>query len=249
MEWSVSKVYRLEHGRTSASWRDIRDLCDLYGVPSPDRDALIQLARDSRQRGWWTEYQDVFTGSYVGLESEAARIRTYEAELIPGLLQEKSYARAVIHALRPTATAQEVERRVTARLARQAILDREHPPELLCILNEAVLRRCAACGPGIASAQLQALLTASERPHVTVRVLPFDAGLHAAMEGSFVIMQFSESSDPDVAYTEGLMGDVYVESVEGVARYSLAWDHIADMALPPDESADLIRSELKELRR
>ncbi|MGH3327804.1 MAG: helix-turn-helix domain-containing protein [Streptomycetales bacterium] len=245
MEWSVSKVYRLEHARTSASWRDVRDLCDLYGVPRPDKDALIQLARDSRQRGWWTEYQDVFTGSYVGFESEASAVRTYEAQLIPGLLQTEDYARAVIRALRPTATDDEIERRVTARMKRQGMLNRDQPPEFSCILDEAALRRCLASGHDIAAGQWSALVNANKHPNVTIRVLPFSAGLHACMEGSFVILDFAESADLSVAYIEGLMGDVYVESIEGVSRYSLTWDRMADLVLPLEKFADLIGSELK----
>lgn len=247
MEWSVSKVYRIEHGRTAASWRDVRELCDLYGVPRPEKDGLIQLARDSRQRGWWTEYQDVFTGSYVGFESEASSIRMYEAELIPGLLQTEDYAGAVIRALRPTAPDDEVERRVAARMTRQAMLDHDETPQLSIVLNEAALRRCLASGRDIASAQLRALIEASERPHITIRILPFSAGLHACMEGSFVLLGFPTSADPDVAYVEGLMGDVYVESIEGVARYNLAWDRMSDSVLPQGKSVDLISSELKGL--
>ncbi len=245
MEWSVSKVYRLEHGRTAASWRDVRDLCDLYGVPRPGKDALIQLARDSRQRGWWTEYQDVFTGSYVGFESEASTLRNYEAELIPGLLQTEDYARAVIRAVRPAAAGDEVERRVAARMARQAMLSRDQPPQFSFILSEAALRRCIASGRIIASGQLAALAVMGERPHVSIRVLPFAAGFHVGMEGSFVILGFPASADPDVAYIEGLMGDVYVESIEGVSRYNLTWERMSGSVLSAAQSADLIGSELK----
>jgi transcriptional regulator with XRE-family HTH domain len=247
MEWSVSKVYRLEYGRTAASWRDIRDLCELYGVPSPDKDGLMQLARDSRQRGWWAEYQDVFPSNFPGFEAEASSVRSYEAELVPGLLQTEDYARAVIRAVRPTAPADEIERRVAARMARQHELDRDRPPELSYVLNEAVLARCLAAGPGVAPGQLEALLAASDRPHMTVRVLPYAAGLHAAMEGAFVILSFPDAADPEIAYVEGLMGSVFVESVEGVARYRLTWEQVCEAALTADRSRDLIGAKLKRL--
>ncbi|HEX6470521.1 MAG TPA: helix-turn-helix transcriptional regulator [Streptosporangiaceae bacterium] len=247
MEWSVSKLYRLEYGRTSASWRDVRELCELYGVRSPDKDALMQLARDSRKRGWWSEYEDVFPRNFPGFEAEASVIRSYETELVPGLLQTEDYARAVIRALVPAASGDEIDRRVAARLARQAILDVAEPPEITYILNEAVLIRCLAAGRDLAAGQLAALRTASERPHVTIRVLPHDTGLHAGMEGAFVIMSFPEAADPDVAHVEGLMGSLFVESVEGVGRYTLAWERLSDVALTVGESRELLDAELKRV--
>jgi len=245
MEWSTSKLYRLEYGRTAASWRDVRDLCELYGVPSPEKDGLIQLARDSRQRGWWSEYQDIFPSNFVALETDAATIRSYESELVPGLLQTADYARAVNRTYHPTASHDEIERRVSARLIRQGIFNREQPPELTYILSEAVIRRCVAIGNGVGSAQLQALIDAADRPHVTIRILPLEVGLHPGMEGAFVIIGFPEQQDPDVAYVEGLMGSVFIESVDGVKRYSQAWDQMSQYALSASESRDLMRTELK----
>lgn len=247
MEWSMSKVYRLEYGRTAASWRDVRDLCELYGVSSPEKDGLIQLARDSRQRGWWSEYQDIFPSNFVGLESDASLIRSYESELVPGLLQTEDYARAVNRTYHPAASDDEIERRVSARKARQGIFDRPQPPELTCILNEAVIRRCLAIGDGVGAAQLRALIAATERPYVSTRILPLDVGLHPGMDGPFVIIGFPDDADPDVAYVEGLMGSVFVESVDGVNRYKLVWDQISAYALSAAESRDLIRAELKRL--
>ena len=143
MGWHTSKLFRLENARSPrVDWLDVRELMDMYGVPSPHREALIQLARDARMMGWWTPYRDVFTGSYVALEDEASAMRLYYPELIPGLLQTEHYARAVIRAVRPGYDEESVERRVAARLARQkALLDRAASPELRCVLNEAVLRR------------------------------------------------------------------------------------------------------------
>lgn len=247
MEWSMSKVYRLEYGRTAASWRDVRDLCELYGVPSPEKDGLIQLARDSRQRGWWSEYQDIFPSNFVGLESDASLIRSYESELVPGLLQTEDYARALNRTFRPAASEDEIERRVSARLARQGVFDRSTPPELSCVLSEAVIRRCMAIDGEIGSAQLRALLAAADRPNITIRIVPLDAGLHPGMDGAFVIIGFPDEADPEVAYVEGLMGSVFVESVDGVNRYKLVWDQISAYALSAAESRDLIRAELKRL--
>ena len=145
----------------------------MYGVPSPHREALIQLARDARMMGWWTPYRDVFTGSYVALEDEASAMRLYCPELIPGLLQTEHYARAVIRAVRPGYDEESVERRVAARLARQkALLDRVAPPELLCVLNEAVLRRQVG-DRHVMAAQLRGLADAAGQ--LTLQLLGFSA--------------------------------------------------------------------------
>jgi len=245
MEWSTSKLYRLEYGRTAASWRDVRDLCELYGVPSPEKDGLIQLARDSRQRGWWSEYQDIFPSNFVGLETDASIIRSYESELVPGLLQTEDYARVLNRTFRPTAPDEEIERRTVARMARQGIFNRDHPPEFTCVLSEAVIRRCLAVGHGVGTAQLEALIAASERPNITIRIVPLEAGLHPGMDGAFVIIGFPDPQDPEVAYVEGLMGSVFVESIDGVKRYRLAWDQLSGYALSAAESRDFIRATLK----
>lgn len=207
MGWHTSKLFRLENARSPrVGWLDVRELMDMYGVPSPHREALIQLARDARMMGWWTPYRDVFTGSYVALEDEASAMRLYCPELIPGLLQTEHYARAVIRAVRPGYDEESVERRVAARLARQkALLDRAASPELRCVLNEAVLRRQVG-DRHVMGTQLRALADAASRPLMTLQLLPFSAGAHAGLEGGFVLIEFPSTQDPDVVYVEGIMG-------------------------------------------
>jgi transcriptional regulator with XRE-family HTH domain len=241
MGWHSSKLFRLENARSPrVDWLDVRELMDLYGVASPHREALIQLARDARMMGWWTSYRDVFTGSYVALEDEASALRNYCPELIPGLLQTEHYARAVIRAVRPGYDDESVERRVTARLVRQkALLERERSPELLCVLNEAVLRRQVG-DEHVMAAQLGALADAAARPNVTLQVLPFSAGAHAGLEGGFVLIEFPGEEDPDVVYVEGIMGDLYLESVEEIKRYRLAFERIQTIALSPQETAGFV---------
>lgn len=237
MGWHTSKLFRLENARSPrVDWLDVRELLDMYGVASPDREALIQLARNARMIGWWTPYRDVFTGSYVALEVEASAMRLYCPELVPGLLQTGDYARTVIRAVRPGYDAESVERRVTARLARQKVLlDRATPPELLVVLNEAVLHRQVGTAH-IMAAQLRALAAAAERPQITLQVLPFSAGAHAGLEGGFVLIEFPSEQDPDVVYVEGMMGDVYLESIEEVKRYQSAFECIQAIALSPGKS-------------
>jgi transcriptional regulator with XRE-family HTH domain len=241
MGWHSSKLFRLENARSPrVDWLDVRELMDLYGVTSPHREALIQLARDARMMGWWTPYRDVFTGSYVALEDEASAMRLYCPELVPGLLQTEHYARAVIRAVRPGYDDESVERRVTARLVRQkALLDRENSPELLCVLNEAVLRRQVGDGH-LMAAQLRALADAASRPRLTLQVLPFSAGAHAALEGGFVLIEFPDEQDPDVVYVEGIMGDLYLESVEEIKRYQWAFERIQAIALGSQDTLALI---------
>src|SRR6202142_3547093 len=144
LECSASKISRVETGRVSVSPRDVRDMLELYGVDAQRRDSLVQLARESRQKGWWHAYSDTVQSSfatYVGLEDAAAEIRAYEVNLIPGLLQTEDYARAVISAGNLTGTQDDVERRVALRMARQPALFGSDPPQLWAVLAEGVLHR------------------------------------------------------------------------------------------------------------
>jgi transcriptional regulator with XRE-family HTH domain len=247
MGWHSSKLFRLENARSPrVNWLDVRELMDLYGVPGPHREALVQLARDARKMGWWTPYRDVFTGSYVALEDEASVMRLYCPELIPGLLQTEHYARAVIRAVRPGYDEESVERRVAARLARQqTLLDREASPELLCVLNEAVVRRQVG-DAHVRSGQLRALADAAERPQLAIQILPFRAGAHAGLEGGFVLIEFPSEQDPDVVYVEGIMGDLYLESVEEVKRYQSAFERIQMIALSLQETLTFISALARE---
>jgi transcriptional regulator with XRE-family HTH domain len=247
LDFSKSKLYRVENGRSRITLDDLEDMLDLYAVRSPQREALVQLGRDARKRGWWTAYSDVFAGSYVGLESEAARIQV-NAHIVPGFLQTEDYARAVIAATRPTLEHTEVDRRVAARAARQkALFGRDVPPEIHVVLDEAALRRQVG-GAEAMPAQLAALADAGTRPHLTLQVLAFTAGANAGMDGEFVILTFPDPEDPPVAYAEGLLGDVYLESEEELDVYNLAWSHLVENALSPGESASMIRKIAKETR-
>ena len=247
LEFSKSKLYRIENGKARIDHDDLEDMLDLFDVRSPDRDALVALGRDSRRRGWWTTYKDVFTGSFVGLESEAASIQVH-SQIMPGIFQTADYARAVITETRPVLDADEVERRVAARTARQdAILGRDNPPEIHVVIDEAALHRQVG-GADVMTQQLAALAKASTQPSVTLQVLPFAAGAHAGLEGYFVILAFPDPEDPPVAYAEGLFGDLYLESKEELDRYSLAWTHLLQKALSPAESTAMITELVKENR-
>jgi hypothetical protein len=247
LDFSVSKLYRIENGKARVDADDLEDMLDLYDVRSPDRDALVALGRDSRRRGWWTSYKDVFTGSYVGLESDAAKIQVI-SHIVPGLFQTADYARSIISSTAPWLDVSETERRVLARTARQqAILGRDNPPEIRAVLDEAALRRTVG-GAAVMAGQLAALAKAATQSGVTIQVLPFSAGTHAALEGAFVILAFPDPEDPPVAYAEGLFGDVYLESKEELDRFSLVWAHVLSKAVSPADSTAMISALAKETR-
>jgi len=238
--WSQPKVSHIENGRTKPGVGDVEVMLNLYGISSPEREALLALAREAGQRGWWTHYADVFTGSYVALEDEASLICEWEAQFIPGLLQTQDYAREVIRAGRPHSKESDVRRRVMARMARQTVLRREpNAPRLHVVLDEAILRRPIG-GWDLMKDQLRYLSKEGRRPNVTLQVLPFSAGTHPGLEGPFIVLSFPEEADPDVAYTEGIYGDVYLESPAEVDRCTTAFKQLCDVALSPEESIVLI---------
>ncbi|GAA4086370.1 helix-turn-helix transcriptional regulator [Actinomadura miaoliensis] len=239
LDWSRATVSRVETGQTRPKVGDVARMLELYGVPSPDRDALMTLAREAGQRGWWTAYADVFAGSYVALEDEASDIRTWDPQLVHGLLQTEEYARAVITAGRMLPGSTEIERRIVARKVRQKLLERPNAPLLHVVLDEAVLHRPIGGAP-VMNAQLRALAVMAERPRVTVQVLPYGAGEHAGLDGRFTILSFPDPADPDIAYVEGTMGDVYVESAEETGVHRRRFDRIVEAALSPEDSAHLI---------
>ncbi|WP_033322345.1 helix-turn-helix domain-containing protein [Actinomadura atramentaria] len=239
LAWSRATVSRLETGQTRPKPDDVAALLDLYGVPSPDRDALLTLAREAGQRGWWTAYADVFAGSYVALEDDASDIRTWDPQLIHGLLQTEDYARAVITAGRLLPHRDQIERRIDARRIRQGLLDRPDAPRLHMIVDEAVLRRPIG-SPAVMRAQFEALLVAGRRPLVTVQILPFARKEHAGLDGRFTILSYPDPADPDIAYVEGTMGDVYIESSAEIAKHRERFRLIEEASLSPEESAHLI---------
>jgi transcriptional regulator with XRE-family HTH domain len=249
LECSASKISRVETGRVSVSPRDVRDMLELYGVPAQQRDSLVQLARDSRQKGWWHAYSDTIQpqfATYVGLESAASEIRVYEVNLIPGLLQTEDYARTIIKAGAMHGNYEEVERKVALRMARQPALTRPEPPMLWTVVDEAALRRRVG-GTELMRAQLEHVLELSSLKNVAMQVIPFGAGAHPAMGRPFVILVFPERIDTDVVYLEDLTSAFYLEDVDEVDRYNVFFNHLRATALSFEDSAALVTSVLKEL--
>jgi transcriptional regulator with XRE-family HTH domain len=239
LECSASKISRIETGQIGASPRDVRDMLEIYQVPETEAEVLIEVAREARQKGWWQPYGAVLTGAYVGFESAADSIRTYEAQCMPGLLQIDEYARSMIRAGRPGISSEELDDRVRVRMARQSLLTQDEPIGLWVVLDEAVLVRPVG-GPAVMHKQLDHLATVAERPGITVQVLPFQVGAHSGMEGSFAILHFPEEVDPDMVYVTMATGGVFQEKQDELSRYSLIFDHLRAAALAPEASLELI---------
>jgi len=244
---SYSKISRLETGRVGFKDRDIVDLLTCYGVTDEkEREALRDLAIRATAPGWWHEYADVLPiwfEEYVGLEEAASQIRAYEVQFVPGLLQTEDYARAVI--MLAYSNPKEINRRVRLRMARQAILTRQDPPSLWAVLDEALLRRPIG-GSGVMRAQLKHLIEMSQRPNVTVHVVPFKAGGHAAAGGPFSVLRFAEYDLPDVVYLEQLSSAQYLDKQDVVDRYLAVMERLRIEALTPAASAAALRAMLRD---
>lgn len=241
---NAATLYRIEHGRVRPQTRTLRTLLDLYGVDQEEQAELVALLRDARLRGWLHAYQSELPEhytTYIGFEGEAHSVWDYESLFVPGLLQTEDYARAVIRGGLPNASRDEVERRVEVRMERQALLHNENPLNLWSIVDEAALRRQVG-GPEVMQAQFQYLIEVSELPHVTFQVIPFDAGAHPGMPGSFILLQFGDAAIPDVIYVDTMAGELFLEEVADVRRYKLVFEHLRAVAASPEASLSLVTS-------
>ena len=247
---SESKISRMELGRVGFKERDVADLLSLYGVrDEEERTALLALARDANVPGWWHKYGDVLPSwfqSYLGLETAAALIRTYEVQFVPGLLQTKEYARAVILLGHAGAQPDEIERRVSLRMYRQELFARPQPPQLWAVVDEAALRRPIG-GKEVMRAQLEQLILATEEPQVTLQVMPFRSGGHAAEAGAFTIMRFPEPDLPDVVYLEQLTSALYLDKRDDVEKYTEVMERLSVESESPERSVDILSGMLEEV--
>ncbi len=238
LEFSASKVSRLETGQRGASARDIRDLCDLYGVDGQERQHLMDLASEGKQRAWWQPLGLPYS-TYVGLEAEAASISDYGLGIMPGLLQTPDYARAVVRAAVPSWVPEVVEQRVQGRMTRQQILFSASAPRFEAVVDESVLHRVVG-SPAIMRAQLEQLLELSDLPNVTLRVIPYDAGALPAGNNKFIILRFALPTIPDVVFVEGLTGDLYLEEPHDVEVYNTTFRTLIKLAASPEATRDII---------
>ncbi|HWU05941.1 MAG TPA: helix-turn-helix transcriptional regulator [Streptomyces sp.] len=238
---SQSKISRLENGRRSISQRDVRDLCGVYEVEDHRIvDSLMQMAKDSRQQGWWHAFGDIPYSVYIGLETDAESLRVYEPQVVPGLLQTRSYAEALINGALPEAPPSDIEKRVNVRARRQDRVNApEHPLRLWAVIDESALRRLVG-GEQVMIEQLEHLIEQSQLPHVTVQVLPFDMGAHPGINGQYAILEFPDAADSSVVYIEGVTSDLYLEKANDVQRYSVMYEHLRAQALNVDQTRQFI---------
>ncbi|MFF3911496.1 helix-turn-helix domain-containing protein [Streptomyces sp. NPDC001848] len=244
---SQSKISRLENGRRSISPRDVRDLCGVYEVEDQRVvESLMEMARDSRQQGWWHAFGDIPYSVYIGLETDAESLRVYEPQIITGLLQTHSYAEALIQGALPETSPADIEKRVQVRMRRQERISAENNPlRLWVVLDEAALHRRVG-NDLVMREQLEHLVEMSRLPHVTVQVLPFEVGAHPGLNGQYAILEFADAADSSVVYLEGVTSDLYLEKAPDVQKYAVMYEHLRAQALNVEQSRTFIEDAAKK---
>jgi transcriptional regulator with XRE-family HTH domain len=245
-----STLSRIETGKAPTKSAYLNQMLEMYGVTEPaQRQVLVDMAREGHRKGWWAAFDDVLPSGFdifVGLEAETTGIRSFENCVVYGLLQTQDYARAVLRELQPRLTAEQVDRQVDLRMARQRRLDEEPALDLWVIHDEAVIRRTVG-GPAAMRGQLKRLLDVAARPGMTLQVLPFESGAHAGLRGPFSILEFPDRSDSRIAHVESVGGFIYMEKEREVRACSDAFDRLRAAALAPGASTDLIANAMANL--
>ncbi|MCA2214124.1 helix-turn-helix domain-containing protein [Jidongwangia harbinensis] len=247
VDHDASWLSRIESAEVRPHPNDVRALLSLYGVTGDQAEAVIAVARQAKQRGWWQRYSDVlpdwFT-TYVGMESEASAIRTYECQMVPGLLQTEDYARAAFRGAPVPMRDDEVERQVALRMERQAVLTADEPPLLRVVVDEGAARRLVG-GPGVMKAQIDRLIDQSHRTNIQILLLPYAAGV--GFDGSFVILNFPPLPEPypdaaedQMVYVDTLTGALYLERPAEVSAYSAAYEQLQALSFGPQETRDTL---------
>jgi transcriptional regulator with XRE-family HTH domain len=235
-------LYRVENAISRPQVRTLRALLDLYGVNSERTAYLLTLLRESDRRGWLetidADLPERLT-TYVEFEDEARTVWNYQPSFVPGLLQTEAYARAIVHGLMPEASPAAVDGRVSLRMARQRVLTRENPLRFWTIVSEGALQHRVG-GTDIMRDQMIRILEATELPNVTMQVVPFDAGAHPGMLGSFALLRFGQDDLPDVVYVDSMAGDLFLDQVLDVERCASTFEHLRAVALSPEASAEFV---------
>ncbi|MFI1397725.1 helix-turn-helix domain-containing protein [Streptomyces sp. NPDC020681] len=249
LDWSSSKVNRMETGQGRVQPSDVDALCRFYGTSDELRELLKSLAKESKTKGWWHAHGDAIPAwfsVYVGLEQAASTLRSYQGEFVPGLLQTPEYATELCR-VSADQTHEEIQRLVDVRMRRQELLTDASPPDLWAVIHQSALMHTIGSRRVMAT-QLERMLEVAKLRNVTVQVLPFDAGAYP-VTGTYTILGFPEQEDPDVVYREGLTDSVYLEQHTDVHLYTKAFDHLRALALSPQRSVALIRKTLEEHSR
>ncbi len=240
LEFSASKVSRLETGHRGASARDIRDLCDLFGVDDQRRQQLVDLAAAGKQQAWW-QSRNIRHSYYVGLEAAATVISDFGLGVVPGLLQTADYGRAVLRSTRPALDENLIDELLASRLRRQRILTSDDSPRFETVIDEGVMHRVAGSSR-IMRAQLYRLIELSESPKFDIRLLPYTSGLMPSSINKFILLTFAEATVPEIVFIEHLAGDLYLDRPEEVAAYDATFSLMRETAEPPARTRDIMRS-------
>ncbi len=243
-----SSIYRVETAQTRPQRRTVIALLGTYGITDQHKiDELVELAKNAGQPGWVQTYEEYLPEQYtvyIGFEGEASSLSNYETVFVPGLLQIEDYARAVIRGVVPAITEEQVEQRVEVRMRRQDVFKRTDPMRFWAVIDEAAIRRQVG-GAEIMRAQLQYLADAAGAPHITVQLVPYEAGAHPGMPGSFVVMEFPDPSDPALVYTDSMAGDLFLEKESDVIRYRATFQQLVAQALSPAQTRKILREAAK----
>ncbi|MFI0719780.1 helix-turn-helix domain-containing protein [Streptomyces sp. NPDC021224] len=243
-------IRRMEKAEVGLKLPYVEKLLMTYGVTAPDEIAgFLALAREANRPGWWHSFRDVLPdwfSAFVSLEGEASIIRAYEPHYVPGLLQTASYARATLRAGQPHAPGDEIDRLVTLRMERQALLRKEKAPLLWIVMDETVLRRPIG-GRQVMREQIGRLIEATELPNVRLQIMPFAAGPHPAMYGPFHIFRFQLQEIPDIAYVESLVSGVYFDERDDVSAFLEALDRMCAQAAPAQSTKAILDGMRKEV--
>jgi transcriptional regulator with XRE-family HTH domain len=247
MDWSLSKLIRIENGSVGISLNDLKAILAHYKITDEERTAeLIALSRQSRERSWWNTYRDLSPRLVQLIEYESASfiIRNFQPMVIPGLLQTEEYATAMIRNYSPQATGQEVKTGIEVRMKRQQILQQSQMPLMFFIMDEAAVRRLVG-GREAMSRQVKRLLEESAKPAVTIEVVPFSAGAHPGMQGSFMLFEFPDAEDDDALYLEG-PGEIRLnrDDAEEISNFRDRFEALRELSLGPQGSVDLLLREL-----
>jgi transcriptional regulator with XRE-family HTH domain len=235
---SPTKISRAETGARRATLRDVRDLCRIYEVDAQTSAELMELAREARQPGWWTKYDDLKIAPFIGMEQAATAITCFGMYFVPALLQTEDYAREIIKGIAPRIAENVLAQRVEARMMRQKLLYQAKPPKYRALLDEAVLHRQVG-GPSVLRAQLEKILSFM-RDRAAVQVIPYEVGAYGAIDSNFDYLEFAGTELPDLVFVEGLVSQLYLERPDDLDRYREALDYLRDEALNPRDSAKRI---------
>ncbi|MFI0482648.1 helix-turn-helix domain-containing protein [Actinomadura sp. 9N215] len=250
LEWSLSKVIRIESGSVGVSTTDLKALLSLYGVPTERIAELVEIARLARERAWWSGYRKIISQQYydrIGYESAAATIRQYENLIVPGLLQTQEYAHEYISRLISADRAANVEMLVELRMRRQEIIEGDDPPQLFFIFDESVVRRLIG-GPRVMRNQLRRLIELANQPHITIEVVPFTVGVNPGLSSSFTILEFPSPEDDDVLYLENPSSTLVTrDRPDTVVSYREDFEELRSMSMRPEGTAVLLNQLAEQL--